>query len=345
MKYIGRDEFSRKLESILKNTKSNTKKLRIQSIEGPGGIGKTALLEHVIDTIDISHQKYLKLSIDGNNTNKKGLFSAIKQLTSEATSEIKLPKPAASYFSNVDSIISIHSQLHIELQAEAKKDKKINPENLEAGFNVLTNIGKAINAIAPKTADYVNFNELNKQKENTINFLRSCQTLAEENPSFLEKLGIGNTTALRNQIRNDAPHAISESLFTDLCAILYRPEAKNKLRPSQSKLDQVDRLLLIIDDYETTKDIFEDFLIDNFLIKLKDAPFESCVIIIGRDDIHNTHPGWAQHFGKNIEPAIKLNTLSQIEMNSLLDEFISIDISEKSRAWNDTQGYPLLVKL
>ena len=41
--------------------------LTVQSIEGPGGIGKTYLFDHVRTTNDLSNRNYLTLRIDGSD--------------------------------------------------------------------------------------------------------------------------------------------------------------------------------------------------------------------------------------------------------------------------------------
>jgi len=345
--YIERVDFTNKLRTLLLAEDNYNGKLRIQSIEGPGGIGKTSLLEHVLGKINLSQRKYLTLSINGNELSKKWIFSAINHMIENAKCDAQLPKPMRSYFTNLASISAIHNELHAETQAEAAKLKegKPDPDILEAAFNVATSLGKTINNLSQKSKEYINFEEVEKQKPNIESFLRASKTILKETPSLFERFGIGSRTTQRNAIRENALCPLAGALFKDLSAILSTYDKSENLKPSQSKVKEIDRLLIIIDDYETTKDTLEEFLLNNFFEHLKQATFETVVIILGRDDINNTHSSWDQHFGKFMEPAIKINPLDRSQMDKLVDSLKAITTEDKDRAWNDTRGYPFLVKL
>ena len=58
--FVGRDNPVRVIRDELTDINSR-KPLRILSISGPGGVGKTFLLDHVLSELDLSHLHYLPL--------------------------------------------------------------------------------------------------------------------------------------------------------------------------------------------------------------------------------------------------------------------------------------------
>lgn len=63
--YVGRQEAVAQLFRVL-TSGSPSPPMLIQSIEGPGGIGKTALFEHVLRQIDHGARQYLTMKVRGN---------------------------------------------------------------------------------------------------------------------------------------------------------------------------------------------------------------------------------------------------------------------------------------
>ena len=83
---------------------------------------------------------------------------------------------------------------------------------------------------------------------------------------------------------------LEEALISDLSAILFKYQEKDWFKPKQKKIIGIDRLLLILDDFEVLQFPLLEFLIGYFLQELKNANFESTLIIIGRDQLQITHP-------------------------------------------------------
>lgn len=342
--YVGRDNFSQSLIRLLGGNRK--KNLSIQSIEGPGGIGKSALLEHVMRSADLSQRKYLILKINGNDESTRNIFSTINSMINNANYPIKLQIPSSSYFPSVAQVSACYDEIQIEAQKElSSKDIEIEPHALSRVLDVAFSLGGALNEISPKTKDYLDAAKLGKHKTNFDLFFREANVFVREAPSILEQLGVGTNTSLRNEIRTNALIPLANAFFKDLNTIFNGYERSGIFQPSQPKLKDVDNLLLIIDDYETTKQALEEFLISHLLEKLKTADFNTVVLILGRDDIKNTHPGWDQHFDYNLEKSIKLLPFSESELNKLLIMNNVIETTEIDRAWRETQGYPFLVQL
>ena len=65
--FVGRDNPVRLLRDELSNLKSQ-RPLRILSISGPGGVGKTFLLDHALAALDLPQLHYLPLRVNGNTS-------------------------------------------------------------------------------------------------------------------------------------------------------------------------------------------------------------------------------------------------------------------------------------
>lgn len=344
--FVGRDGPISQLKNLLEN-ENQKQKLIIQSIEGPGGIGKSALLQHALEVADIAQKKYLVLRISGNEILSKNTFAAVNKMIAGATSRRSLAKPVSSYFTRVAEISATNDKLRAEIHSEIANIKEEKPD-LDIVLRLLdiaSSLGQSINEISPKTKEYFDGGQLKKHLPNIESFYKKSKVLLKENPSLLEKIGIGSLSSQRNALRENALSPLGDALYNDLSAILSGYESSETFKASQPKLKEIDRLLLIVDDYETTKDELGEFLTGNFLNQLKEASFETVAIILGRDDILNTHPAWDQHFSNSLARSIKLAPLTREEMDELVDMHREVSKSEKDRAWSDTLGYPFLVHL
>lgn len=107
----------------------------------------------------------------------------------------------------------------------------------------------------------------------------------------------------------------------------------------------IDRLLLVIDDYEFLQWALGEFLVAQLLNMLRRAKFESVFVILGRDQLTATNPAWDHHYKANLAKAIVLNPLSRCEFDELMESEGVSTVEEKERAWRDTQGYPYYVQL
>ena len=207
--------------------------------------------------------------------------------------------------------------------------------------------GKRVNDAIPITKKHVNVRELEMAKillEETVPTLLSLQ---EEGARFSEKFGwFSASRALRNSMKENASKALADALVSDLSAILCRYKPADKLkRATHSKVKGIDRLLLILDDYEKLQESLDEFLVGHLLPALCCANFESTVILLVRDKLEVTHPAWDQHIKPNLLKRVDLDHLSRGEMDQMVDTFGVKSTDEKDRAWRDTGGYPFYVQL
>lgn len=345
--FVGRKSVAKQLQSVLNGEKKAGGQLTIQSIEGPGGIGKTCLFDHVADGVDLNSRNYLTLRIDGNLLTSDTVEQAVICLVDSAKANMSLEHTPRYYFPTVQQVIKEIEVIRVEAAAEFKKkyeNKKAN-EDFQRFLDWVFSAGEKVNESFPDTKKYLNFPKLKNLLPLIEEGLPLMESLKEESPSFLEHLGFGDSTAIRNSIKKNACAELSRAFLSDLAAILVGYQKKEMFKPTLSKLKGIERLLLILDDYEKLQDSMGVFLVKHLLTGLNSANFESVVIILGRDQLEATDPSWDQHFKKYLLPGIALKPLSQPEMNELVELSGIKESDEKERVWRDTQGYPFYVQL
>jgi hypothetical protein len=346
--FVGRHEAVERLQAVLKEQTRADGRLTIQSIEGPGGIGKTFLFDYVITAMDLTDRHYLRFKIDGNEPSAISLVRLISRMVDSADAKEIRNHPAGYYFPTIARIIKAIETIKSEAVAEFQKRHPSEQDGHLAISRFLDwafKTGHRINDVAPITKRYVNVKELEKWQKSLQAEVPTMASFREETPGVLERLGLGGSTALRNSIKENACHPLADALLSDLSAILagYRPQ--DRYKPAHSKIKGIDRLLLVIDDFEKLQESLGEFSVSYFLSALKNADFESVVIILGRDRLEATHPAWDQHLKSALLKRIELDPLSRKEMDELVESYGVRNQSEKERAWRDTQGYPFYVQL
>lgn len=346
-KYIGRVDHVESLRNLLLTDRPKNG-LIIQSIEGPGGIGKSTLLDYSLSRMDLSPQNFLTLRLNGGDLAHGGVFPAIEKMINSARSSNNDKTFIVKYFNNTNKVLKTYEKLKAELI-----DEIVKIEDVDADVDLLNRIldgafstGKTINDLFIFTKKYIDFYVIEKRRASIEQAFFALKTLSKEMPGVLQKLGVFDEELnIKNSLKENALKTLSDAFFDDLRNILVGCEKKNPLKLSNGKVTGVDRLLLIIDDYEKTQREVGDFLVGYLLGQLKRADFESTLIVLGRDDIRNTHVGWDQHFSGNLLKAIRLTPLNREEMDLLVDSMGNFSEEEKDRAWDDTSGYPFLVNL
>ncbi len=346
--FVGRHDTVKRLHDVLTGREEADSKLTVQSIEGPGGIGKTFLFNHAIAGIDLSNRKYLTLRIDASDPSARTLVRAVARMVDGAEAAAIRVRGSGYYFPSVDRVVKAIETIRSEAVAEFKQ-KHPNNENgrlaLLRFLDMAFEAGKRINDAVPITKKHVNFHELDKLKRLLEDTFPLMASLREEAPWFWERLGLGGSTALRNAIKENACRPLADALHSDLSAILAGYRGKDLFKAAHSKIKGIDRLLLILDDYEMLQEPLGEFLVGHLLPALRSANFQSVVMVLGRDQLEATHPAWDQHLKPNLLARIVLAPLSRPEMDQLVELYGVRADDEKERAWRDTQGYPFYVQL
>ena len=102
--FAGREDAIKRLHEVMTGQLAAGGNLTIQSIEGPGGIGKSFLFNHAIATTDLSNRNYITLRVDGSDQSRN-LVSALQALIKSADADALLNKPTGIFFPQVDVVV------------------------------------------------------------------------------------------------------------------------------------------------------------------------------------------------------------------------------------------------
>lgn len=344
-KFVGRENAIEQIQSVLTNVTRAGDRLTIQSIYGAGGIGKSWLFKHAESGVDLKNQNYISMRIDGNSLSSDTVEKAVTSLIDSAKTNAPLDNTPRYYFPAVQRVIKQIEVIRRELAAEAAESKQGDNSDFQKLLSFAFSTGESIQDIFPGTRNKININEFKKLFDSLEEIIPTMKSLQIESPFFFERLGVGGSRSLRNSIKENACAELARAFMSDISAILSGYQRKDKLKATQSKLEGVDKLLLIIDDFEKLQNSIGTFLTSHLLPGLSSADFKSVVFILGRDQLEATDPSWDQHLGKFLMPQIALTPLSQSETYNLIELHIGDRLEEKERAWRDTQGYPFYLQL
>jgi hypothetical protein len=346
--FVGRSAATTHLKKILEGRVKCNGKLTVQSIEGPGGIGKTSLFDHALAASDIDSRNYLTLRITGNDVKEPNLVRLISKIIAGADASALTGKPPGFYFSATTKAIKTIDDIRNEAIAELKKKYPNNNDEQGAFAKVIDYVletGKTVNDAVPATKKRIDFNQMKNLRPILDDAAIRLSSLQIEPIPFLERMGLGSTHTFRNSIKQNSGRLLASELISDLSAILHRYKKEDRFKATHKKVQGIDRLLLVIDDYETVQGSIGEFLTSSLLPSLKKAIFETVVVILGRDQLTNTHPAWEQHLESCMQRSITVKALSRKEMDQLIGSFEIKSTAEKERAWQDTEGYPFYVQL
>ncbi len=221
--FVGRSDAVARLHDVLHGREKGDGHLTIQSIEGPGGIGKTRLFDRALATTDLSERAYLTLRVDGNDPGEFSLVRVIARLIDSAEAPAIRSRPAGYYFPKTGNVLKIIEDIRADAIAELQQAQPDNPANRSALSRFLDlsfEAGKRINDIAPLTTHYFNAHKAHGLAEQIGEFLPALGSLKNETVGFFENLGIGDSISRRNAVKSDACNEISEALVSDLAAML-----------------------------------------------------------------------------------------------------------------------------
>jgi hypothetical protein len=132
--------------------------------------------------------------------------------------------------------------------------------------------------------------------------------------------------------------------MSDLRKVIAGFASKRRERLVGKRKFEFERLLIIIDDFEVIGPVLAPFLFGSLLPLLRNADFESVLLIIGRDELESAHPEWSDSYSDFIQEKIRLQLFNQRQAL----EFLSandVSGSEADRFYAFSEGYPFLLNL
>lgn len=323
--------------------------LSICSISGPGGVGKTFLLDLALESLDLDELGYLVLAVDAANAQARGDFFAVL----EGLFRASLPPPAdprKDYFPRLRELAALHRTM-VEAAA-AEIDRSGAPESVKKAAVVLLRAAQILNRAQATSnpmlalvAAAVDDHDVQAVVDTAWTLVRGLKTLHESDMSFLpgplrDLVGVTR----RNRLKKDLYRLTAEELRTDLAAAVAGYEGKDRIKMTQPRIPGRRRVLLVIDDYEVLGPVLADFLVGALVPELAASPLEVVVIILGRDELEATHPGWAQHCKRFLRRQLRLAPFDEPTALGLLAA-AGVPAERQRALFAMTQGYPFLLSL
>lgn len=334
-----------RLAALLEGTSSG---LTIGAVSGPGGVGKSYLVDHVLSQAELSKLGYVRLSVDGSNPQLRGDFFGLVEGQLARRSLAPPAKAGRDYFPELRRIAAIHRDL-LE-QAAGELTERGAPEATKQAALALLRAARFLNDHLPRTREYLDVASFGLVPEqvaagmdaawDTVAKLDALRELSGLPGPIRDLLGISR----KNRVKRDLFNVTAEALLTDLSAALRHWQRSDALKLTHPPIPGATRLLLIFDDYEVLAPVLGDFLVGSLVPRLAEAGFPTLMLVCGRDDLEATHTGWAQHGKKHLAEQIRLAPFARDEAMALLAEG---GVAEARRApiFELTQGFPFLLTL
>jgi len=327
------------------NSEAKPGKVDIYGISGYGGIGKSYLLGQVLDQTKPVDKGYLQISVDGRDPSILGDFMA---LYDRRFSPRTVPngKPNNDYFPRARHLSRQHAAFAKAVDAAVKKSAS--PEDVKKAAGWIFRCGSVLNKSIPKTKEYVDIESLqkagvDKRIDEAIALLGSLNAIAKTSglPGRVKDI-LGIT--YHERIKADLYRLSADEWVADLCAILNRYSRFDSFRLTHSPVDGIDRLLLVLDDFEILGRTIIDFVTTALVPALGEANFHSTIIILGRDSLPVANVAFYHHFDPFVRDTIRLERFPDSVAQQMFREAGHPD-ADLAALLSESQGYPFLVKL
>ena len=234
--FVGRTDATKQLQAVLKGELASGSPATVCSIEGPGGIGKTALLQHALARVDLGALKYLLLSIDGGGAERSNVFNLASRLVDGAESGPTSKHPPGHFFPRTKRVLSVVADVLKECASEFNRvvaDDEESQLNFKTLLDAAMAVGEAINRTLPSTKPWLDCSESSRRKiEEAIEKVHSLKpTLRWLGGILPDVWGVEQ----RNAVKANALNALSDALLVDLSAILSGYRGRDFLKPTHGK--------------------------------------------------------------------------------------------------------------
>lgn len=302
-------------------------KVAVISIEGPGGVGKSTLCEHALEPEALAARGYLRADIAGqDDPSDPSSFSWVERLVNSAARQLDDPGVA---FARTRSVLRYQHEvlgaLERELRMANAGDEQLGAARAFFGVARLGvgTLRRDLKALAS--------NQTREDLERIWKTIRSAGALQA-----------GRWDRLVRPLKNDVRRAPMRTLVRALVSDLERMLDPGFAREATAYR----RLLVVLDDYEGLSGILGRTLVGEIVPQLRDATFETLLVIVGRDDLRMTDPAWEG----SLAPALAgrrvvLRPLGAAEVAQLCAARSVHDPAIVAQIFDESHGYPWLVDI
>ena len=241
---------------------------------------------------------------------------------------------------NLQALRTMDESARAEIAATVARTR---PELRETVLE-LFRFGVGAQTVLPALKQYVDLSKIDEGK------VAAVATLLEKAHAYqLEKRALGGIlpdlvgAGRRNRLRLGLEATLADGLVADLAAILSMYRRQDSVRPMPSKVPGLDRLLLVLDDYESLDATITTFLADHLVPRLARASFETLIVVLGRDRLSDTHPVWKQRHELRFAGEVRLSPWTREEAETFLRGHGVTNDLAVTRILDDTEGYPYLL--
>lgn len=325
--------------------KAEPGRVDIYGLSGYGGIGKSFLLRHVLDSKRPAEKGFLTVSVDGSDTSILGDFMAIYDRRL-APRSVPRGKRDFDYFPHARRLAREHAKLTRAVNDAMKRADW--PDDVKEAAKWIFRGGSFLNKSIPKTKEFVDFDALKKQGldvrfDEAVDLIASLRPLA--NSSLLpgpvkDVFGVTYTERLKSDLFGLA----ADEWIADLCAILNRYRRTDRFRLTHSPIKGLNRLLLVIDDFEILGKTIVAFVTSALIPALEQSNFHTKLIFVGRDDLSDANVSFQHHLSHLIQEKLRLDTFPEDVARAMFMEAGYAE-AELPTLMQESLGYPFLVKL
>jgi hypothetical protein len=330
MLFVGRRGPVAELSAWLQEETASKDPVRLGSISGAGGIGKSFLLEHCLrNTPQFSLDEQLVLRFEGQQQPR----SLVQLFAVEALAQLDARHPPLpqGQFTRLRELAHQYKRMMGQLEQSALTSGE---EGLRDVLQGLLRFGLSPERALPLRPFELAFVSVNETTmEEAIRWLREQRGLRPE-WQLWSRPDAWQGKGLRNRLRRDLNAVLSDALLHGLNTLF-----QHKRRPFR-------QLLLIFDDYESLSPIVGDFLVDDLLPRLKSSNHPSLLLFLGRDPLLATHPEWGQHYRTLLGTRqIELRPFTRLEADEFIRRKGLLHTEVIERVWERTQGFPFLLDI
>jgi hypothetical protein len=302
-------------------------KVNAISIEGPGGVGKSTLCEHALGPEDLAARGYLRAEIAGqDDPSDASVFSWFERLVNAALSRLDEP---GSAFAQTRRVIQYQHEILTALEHELRA-ANMDEDQLGAARAFFGAARLGLGTLRRDIKTLLS-NQTGEDLERIWKSIRSAGALQAGRWDRWVR-------PLKNEVRRAPMRALTRSLVADLEQLLD-PGFGREPTPFR-------RLLLVLDDYEGLSEILGRTVVGELVPRLRDATFETLLIVIGRDDIRMTDGAWESSLASVLGGRrVVLRPLGADEMTELCAERAVDDPTTVARILEESHGYPWLVDI
>lgn len=339
VEFVGREDPVRKLRGWLSGEGLRSP-VSIVSVSGPGGIGKTFLLDHAIRTAGIESRSYLRLRVGGAADPRTLGQIVCHDLLQSCT---QVDATGKSFFietrKNLEALRLIDARARAEVEAAVAADPALKQTVME-----LFRFGAGLQSALPVLKRFVDVTKFKEEHiDAVLGLLEKTKAYAQEKRVLGGILPDVSGSGRRNRLRAGVGAALADGLVGDLSAILSRYQGEDTAKPMPSKVPGLDRLLLVFDDFECLADSLNSFLGDCLVPKLARAGFETLLVVLGRDRLSDTDTVWRQHHDALLVGELRLAPLRREEGEALIRSSGITTDAVVSRILDETACYPYLL--